>query len=246
LPERAAGERAGAEGGAMRRGSIAHALLERADLAVGAPPPDAEAVRAAAAAIGERVDDAEIADQLRLAASFLEGPLRARAAAASRLRREVAFALELDPGPTRSAGSPLLNGVIDLLAYEPGGAALVIDHKTDRVEPGADLDALVERDYAIQRAVYALAVLRSGARSVELVHLYLERGEAASARFTADDRGRLEQLLRSSMAPLLAGEHPVCAEPHAGLCRRCPGRGGLCPHPPELTDRELLPLASRR
>lgn len=239
LPERARGEDARPDGGAMRRGSIAHALLERADLAADAPPPDAGAVRAAAAALGEQVDDEQIRDQIRLASSFLASPLRARAAAAARLRREAAFALALDLDTAPHAGGPLVNGVIDLLAHEPGGSALVVDYKTDRVEAGADLEALVGRDYAIQRAVYALAVLRAGATAVEVVHIYLEHGETASARYSAADQERLAQLLRESAAPLLAGEHPVCAEPHAGLCSRCPGRGGMCPHPPELTDRRL-------
>ena len=238
LPDRDAGP-AGEPGpgdAARRRGSIAHAVLERADLAPGAPPPDADAVRAAAAAIGEPLGDDEIADQLRLAATFLDGPWRERAAAATDVRREVGFALPLD---TDADDGPLLNGVIDLLARADDERALIIDHKTDRVPPDADLEALVARDYAIQRAIYALAALRGGAPSVDVVHLYLELGEAATATFTAADVPALEARLREAAAPVLAGHHPVAAEPHIGLCRTCPGRHGLCSHPAELTDRQL-------
>lgn len=221
---------------ARRRGSIAHAVLERVDLAAGAPPPDAAAVRAAADAIGEPLTDAEIPDQLRLAGTFLDGPWRARAAAADAVRREVGFALALDAD---ADDAPLLNGVIDLLAHEAGGRALVIDHKTDRVAPDADLEALVARDYAIQRAIYALAALRAGAETVEVVHLYLERGEAACATYAAADVPALEETIRAAAAPLLAGAHAVATEPHIGLCRTCPGRHRLCSQPAELTDREL-------
>ena len=40
------------------------------------------------------------------------------------------------------------------------GALLVVDYKSDRLEPEADLEALVARDYGVQRLLYALAVLR--------------------------------------------------------------------------------------
>ncbi len=53
--------------------------------------------------------------------------------------------------------------MIDLLASEADGGALVVDYKSDRVGAGVDLEALVERDYGVQRLLYALAVLRDGA-----------------------------------------------------------------------------------
>ena len=51
----------------------------------------------------------------------------------------------------------------------------MVDYKSDRVGPDDDLEELVERDYAVQRLLYALAVLRAGAASVEVVHWFLER-----------------------------------------------------------------------
>lgn len=236
LPERDPAAGAGGRTGddARRRGSIAHAVLERAVLTAGAPPPGPADVRAAAAAIGEPLDDAEIDDQLRLAGVFLDGHWRARAAAALELRREVPFALPLDDG---GADGPLLNGVIDLLAVEAGDRMLVVDHKTDRVAADADVEALVARDYAIQRAIYALAALRAGAAAVDVVHLYLEHGAAACVSYTAADAPALAAAVREAAAALLAGTHPVAEQPYAGLCARCPGRGGLCPQPSELTDR---------
>ncbi len=237
LPEQAAGA-LGTSGGfsdaARRRGSIAHAVLERVDLADGAAGPDDAAVRAAATAIGEPLEDADIPDQLELAAGFLTGPWRDRAAAATSVRREVGFALPLDPG---ADDSPMLNGVIDLLAEEADGGVLVIDHKSDHIAPGTDLEGLVARDYAIQRAVYALAALRGGATRVEVAHVYLQTGGAASAVYGPEDVPALQGLISAASAALLTGEYPVTDEPHAGICATCPGRGGLCSAPAALTDR---------
>jgi hypothetical protein len=47
----------------------------------------------------------------------------------------------------------------------------------------------------------------------------------------------LEAVLREAAAGPLAGEYRVAAEPHAALCASCPGRGGLCSWPLEMTDR---------
>ncbi|MFM9140225.1 MAG: hypothetical protein ACKOTH_06730 [Solirubrobacterales bacterium] len=42
----------------------------------------------------------------------------------------------------------------------------------------------------------------------------------------------------AAAAGLLEWRFPVAAEPYIGLCGDCPGRGGLCPVAPELTDRK--------
>ena len=210
-----------------------HAVLERADLARGAAGPDDAAVRAAAAAIGERLDDADIPDQLDLAAAFLTGPWRDRAAAAPVVRREVGFALPLDPG---ADDSPMLAGVIDLLAEEAEGGVLVIDHKSDQIAADTDLEGLVARDYVIQRAVYALAALRAGATRIEVAHVYLQTGGAASAVYGPEDLPALERLIRAASAALLAGEYPVTDGRTRGSARPARARRPV-PVPAELTDR---------
>jgi hypothetical protein len=128
-------------------------------------------------------------------------------------------------------------GVIDALAVEDDGTWLIVDVKTDRLEdPTADLDALVQRDYALQRELYALAALRAGAERVEVVHLYLQRPDRpAAAVYTAADAERLATGLQQRTAPLARGEYPLTDHPHAELCATCPARGGLCPYPPERT-----------
>ena len=132
-----------------------------------------------------------------------------------------------------------MNGVVDVLAEEAGGTALVVDYKSDRVGD-ADLEALVEASYGVQRRIYGLACLRAGAPAVEVVHVFLERaGEPVVHRYEAADAPGLERDLRERAAGLLAGEFPVAAVPHRGLCATCPGRAGLCSHPPERTDRSV-------
>jgi len=163
------------------------------------------------------------------------------AAAARRLRREAAFDLPLVPGDPEA---PLLTGVVDLLAEEHDGTALVVDHKTDRVDPAADLEAHVAARYAVQRALYALAALQAGAARVEVAHLFLERpDEPAVATYDARDLETLRSRLRAHAAPLLAGEFPVTERPHAGLCGTCPGRDTLCPQPEALMLRPAPPAS---
>ena len=57
------------------------------------------------------------------------------------------------------------------------------------------------------------------------------------ARFTAADQPQLEAVLAAAARGIGAGEFPVAADPHAGLCAECPGRGGLCSWPDAVTGR---------
>src|SRR2546430_7939738 len=159
-----------------------------------------------------------------------------RVAAARQVRREHPFALSL------GAGEPLLTGVIDVLAREADGSGLVLDYKTDELAADADLAALVERDYGLQRLLYALAVLRDGTPAVEIVHWFLRRPEQwVSARFGADKRAALEEELARRIASARASGFAVSREPHRGLCERCPGRSALCSWDEAHTMRELHP-----
>jgi hypothetical protein len=129
--------------------------------------------------------------------------------------------------------------VVDVLAREPDGTLLVVDYKSDHAE-GANLAELVEETYGVQRSVYALACLRAGAPAAEVVHVFLGRAsEPVAARYETADVPVLERDLGERAAGLLAGEFPVAAVPHRALCATCPGRAGLCSHPPERTDRTV-------
>jgi ATP-dependent helicase/nuclease subunit A len=241
MSEERAAVRSGSGGGALEaraRGTLVHALLETVDFrAPRAPGP--EQVAARAAELGVRTSASEREQIATLIAGALAAAPGARLAGAVRVRREYTFAFALGArGPADVSGT-LMNGVIDLLADEGDGTRLLIDYKSDRVQPEEDLAALVERDYAVQRLVYALAVLRDGAPVVEVVHWFLERpGEWVSARFTAADQPELEGLLAGRIERARARGFAVSEHPHRGLCETCPGRAALCSWSEAETLRE--------
>jgi ATP-dependent helicase/nuclease subunit A len=218
---------------ALTRGSLAHALLEDLDFAAPAPPTEA-AVREAARLMEAELTDADVTDLQALVAAFADGPLAARLAAATDVRREHGFVVGLGDD-----SAPLLNGVIDVIAFEDGGGALVVDYKSDVVTADADLDAYVEADYGAQRRIYALAALGAGAADVEVAHLFLARpAEPATVIYDRNDLPRLREELDGLVAGIAAGRFTPTTQPHRALCLTCPGRRALCHHPEELTLRE--------
>ncbi len=228
-----------AEGGAapvpegldpLVRGTIAHALLEAPDPS-GTTPDE---VREAARDAGVEVTDAEVQDLLSLVLAFGATELAGRVAAARRVRREEPFAFALDDADARS---PLVNGFIDLVAVEDDGTWLVVDYKTNPVA-GVDLQQLVDADYATQRRIYALAALRAGAPAVQVAYVFLQRpDEPVVSTHLAADAPALSGEVVAQAADVLHGRFPVAARPHRALCLTCPGRGGMCSWPEELTLR---------
>ena len=233
MPEDAA--RSGPRAGGLdprARGTLAHRVLETYDFASGRPPGE-EQVGAAAGELGIETGAAERAEIAALIAGALESSLAARIVASRRARREHPFAFGL------GEGAPLVTGVFDLLCDERDGTTLLVDYKTDRLAPGADPEALVARDYAVQRLLYALAVLREGALVVDVAHWFLERpGDPAIARFTLAERPTLEEELARRLAAAWEQPFAVSPRPHRGLCLTCPGRGGMCSWSEEETMRE--------
>jgi hypothetical protein len=170
-------------------------------------------------------------------AAMIEGAARAaparRIAAARSVWREHPFAFPAGPG------EPLVNGVIDLLADEGDESYLVLDYKSDPVAASEDLPALVEREYALQRELYALAVLRSGAKRVEVLHWFLRRPEEpVSALYAAGQLGSLQAALQARVRRALRVGFAVSARPYRGLCVTCPGRSRLCSWPEAETLKE--------
>ncbi len=223
MPERRALERRADEGLDPRlRGTIVHALLERVDFADPAPVEEAE-VQRVARLLGARVPARERAAIVELLARALASEPAERLRGLPRGRRERPFAFSL------GAGEPLIGGVVDLIVELPDDRALIVDYKSDRLAAEIDLERLVERDYAIQRQVYALAALEGGAAEVEVAHWFLERpGGWVSARFAAEGRDRLRERLRNRLAAARERGYAVTEQPHRQLCFTCPGRGGMC------------------
>jgi ATP-dependent exoDNAse (exonuclease V) beta subunit len=234
MPEdqRAAGavQRAGL--GARERGTLVHRVLETFDFAAPAPPTP-ERIAIVASELGLGADAGELAEIAALIAAAHTSPLGRRIAAAARTRLEHPFAFGIGPH------APLVTGVIDALCEEGDGTALVVDYKSDRLEPEAVPEQLVGRDYAVQRLLYALAMLREGALVVEVAHWFLERRlEPAVARYTLAERAGLEDELSARLRADWRDPFAVSRAPHRALCLTCPGRDGLCSWGESETMRE--------
>ena len=224
---RGEGRRGGLD--ALARGSLIHRVLELHDFAAPQGPREQD-VELAARGLGLRPGrgEAEAIAQM-LAVALGEQPAR-RIAAAAEVWREQPFSYP--------AGEqlPLLTGVIDVLAREHDGGYLVLDYKSDPVAEDDELEALVARDYALQRELYALAALRSGAPWVEVQHWFLARPqEPASARFQAAELPALQGSLRQRLRSALETGFAVSPRPHRGLCATCPGCSRLCSWPESAT-----------
>jgi ATP-dependent helicase/nuclease subunit A len=232
LPRGRESRRSGGDGGlsGAERGVLVHGLLEELDF--GRPiRPSASAVAAVAAQAGLAPSAIETAELQDLIERFAASELCARIAAAVDVRREERFSFLLEPG-----GVPV-TGILDVVARE-GDRLLVVDYKSDRLE-GAVPAMIVEREYGTQRLVYALAALAAGAAEVELVHVFLERpDEPVSALFGRDDSALLERELAATARGVLSWDFGVSDAPCRELCAGCPGEGGLCSWPLDMTRRE--------
>jgi hypothetical protein len=232
LPRGRESGRSGGEGGlsGAERGVLVHGLLEGLDF--GRPiRPGASAVAAVAAQAGLAPSAVETAELQDLVERFAASGLCARIAATVDVRREERFSFLLEP-----SGVPV-TGILDVVARE-GDGLLVVDYKSDRLE-GTMPATIVEREYGIQRLVYALAALAAGAAEVEVVHVFLEApDEPVSARFGRDDSALLERELAAKARGVLSWDFGVSDAPCRELCAGCPGEGGLCSWPLEMTRRE--------
>jgi ATP-dependent exoDNAse (exonuclease V) beta subunit len=214
------------------RGSLVHKLLEEIDFARPAAPA-LDAVAELAAAWGLEPTPAELEDVRQLVAAFATSPLCERLAAAHRHRAEAPFAFTFDP----DGGGPLVTGFLDVVATEPDGGVLIVDYKSDRLDQATPQE-VVERDYATQRLVYALAALRDGAPRAAVAYCFLERpAEPVTAAFTAADAPALAERLARLAENLLDGRYAVTDMPHRELCGDCPGRAAMCSWPESATLR---------
>ena len=232
--EEPARERRGRALDALSRGSLVHRVLELHDFG-GGEGPRVQDVEQAARGLGLRPAADELSaiaqhDRRRPCASSR----RRRIAAAAEVWREQPFAYP--------AGEqlPLLTGVIDVLAREHDGGYLVIDYKSDAVAAEDDLEALVARDYALQRELYALAVLRGGAarRGGPALVPGAPAGVGLGAFRGRPRWARCRSRSRSACGRRCATGFAVSPRPHRGLCASCPGRSRMCSWPDSATMAE--------
>ena len=203
-------------------GSAVHGMLEWSARNRWVEPGSALAARFLAAegleASGEQAERA--LDQVR---GWLGSDLCSELRDGGRVRPEVPFLLDLS--------GALVRGSIDLLAEPDAGPPTLVDFKTDRLQ-GGDPAAVADR-YEVQQLLYAVAaVAATGAASVQIAWLFLERPEAPvvaelDAAAIAAARERLEEMV----AKVAAGRFEVTDEPTWELCRDCPARRRLCSRP---------------
>jgi ATP-dependent helicase/nuclease subunit A len=225
---------------ALLRGTVVHQLMENFDF-TRPQPPEPAAVEEMLNAHATAFDRSDVEGIRGLIENFARSALCARLAGAPRVRRELAFAFTLRPHGA-SGASLLVNGVVDAYALDRGAeTALVVDYKSDPVS-GVDLEAACNEKYGTQRLIYALAALRSGASSVEVVHCFLERAdEPVSVAFASADLPRLEQELLALAGGVIDGRFEPTEKPHRELCATCPGLEALCSWPKERTLASLDP-----
>ncbi|MDP9260019.1 MAG: UvrD-helicase domain-containing protein, partial [Actinomycetota bacterium] len=199
----------------------------RPPLAPGAPLRGAslgEAVHRAVATGLERAR-AELGPEDRalvegLVAAWERSSLSARMRAAGTIAHELPFAFCED--------DVVLRGSLDICVRDADGALLVADLKTTALgqrEP----EAAVESEYALQRAIYALAALRSGAPAAEIAFCFLEcPEETVTRRYEQADADWLAAEVRAAIARLRASSFIARAGAH---CATCPALDRLCPAP---------------
>jgi RecB family exonuclease len=219
-PARAAGSVPGHTGlAATEVGDAVHALLEHVDLRAPALPEELpELVRARYPA----ATDEEVERIRGFVVSYCSSELAARVGSLPGATAELPFAFEHD--------GVLLHGRIDVLQRDPGGrTAIVLDYKTNSLAEG-EPEEIVERDYRLQRLVYALACFRAGAEQVEVVYHFLERADAVvSQAYTRDDVPALETELSAAIARIQANEFRPT--PDEFVCSDCPALDLVCAGP---------------
>ncbi len=215
-PEDAHGSVPGQTGlAATEVGDAVHRLLETVDLSAPAVP-DPEPVRAWYPA----ATDEEVERIAAFVASYCDSDLARRVASLPGAAPERPFAFEHD--------GVLLHGRLDVY-WSDGGRAFVLDYKTNSLAEGTP-EEIVEADYRLQRLVYALACLRTGAEEVEVVYHFLERPEAVvSTRFNRADTEALEAELTAAIARIQEGEFRPT--PSQFTCAGCPALDRVCAGP---------------
>jgi len=198
-------------------GDAVHVLLEQVDLAAPRPP---EKLGDSVRALYPGATDEEVDRVGRSVAAYCESSLAQRIAGLEGATVERPFAFEHD--------GVLLRGRIDVFHLQDG-RALIVDYKTNVLE-GASPAEVVEREYTLQRLVYALACLRGGAEEVEVVYQFLERPEdLVTLGYTAENLPALEAELSTAIAAIQAGEFRPTPSDYA--CPTCPALDLVCAGP---------------
>jgi ATP-dependent exoDNAse (exonuclease V) beta subunit len=222
LPPRRNGSNAVGDGLSLaptELGDAVHRLLELVPLGDPSPPARVE-LDALVRQWYAGVSDDELDRIAELVDAYCASELARRVAGLAGAEPERPFTFEHD--------RVVLRGRLDVL-WQQGGKALVVDYKSNALE-GRDPREIVEAEYVLQRLVYALVCLRSGADEVEVAYQFLERpDEVVSATFTQDDAAALEAELSTAIARIRAGDFRPT--PSEFACADCPALDLVCAGP---------------
>jgi hypothetical protein len=106
---------------------------------------------------------------------------------------------------------------------------MVVDYKTNWLEEETPAE-VVERDYRLQRLVYALACFRCGVDEVEVVYQFLERpDDLVTSCYKVSETPELEAELSAAIAAINAGEFRPT--PSEFACADCPALNLVCAGP---------------
>lgn len=177
----------------------------------------------------ERTEDLQ-----RALDAWCASALAKRAGEAQRVGYETPFTLAI-----QGEGIPTfdLDGSIDLYA-RTGDRTLIVDYKSGGDASGADDPAVTEElsaRYRLQASCYALAAIRDGSASVEVVFVRPEvvtaAGEVQTVTFTFDagDAAGLEAELIETYRRMVAQEWEPRATYSSEECLDCPVAGTICP-----------------
>ncbi|MBI3207940.1 MAG: UvrD-helicase domain-containing protein [Candidatus Solibacter usitatus] len=164
---------------------------------------------------GTTRDDAP-PEAMELVERFRQSALGLRAAAASRSGREYDFLIEME--------GLILRGQIDLW-FEESGELILVDYKSDRVEPGEEPRHALR--YGPQLRLYAMALQRmAGHLPDHALVWYLRTGAAVEVDL---NRTSLIAARRQVIALRESQEHMDFPLREGNHCLRCAFYGGACP-----------------
>ena len=163
---------------AAQRGTLMHRVMQNIGMDLRSQQEVAAFVRDMAQKGVIDVADAAHVDTTGIA-RYLASSIAARARGADRLLVEAPFCLDVsarEAGVSASEERVIVQGIIDMCFLE-NDEWVVVDYKTDRIEPGAAQKSA--QKYAVQLELYARALHRITGRNVQQKYIYfLETGQA--------------------------------------------------------------------
>src|SRR5262249_41357812 len=204
---------------ATESGDSVHVLLEALDLQDPRPPGQQELAEAVFARY-PAATESDLERIVGLVRAYCDSELAERVSTLEGAAPERPFAFEHD--------GVLLHGRLDVLHLD-GPRAIVVDYKTTVLED-ASPEEVIERDYHLQRLVYAIACFRAGANEVEVVYQFLERPDpAVTTSFVRAELPGLEAELSEAIARIQAGVFKPT--PSEFICSGCPALDVVCAGP---------------